>query len=117
MESQPKFEPFSFEGQQDVKAFADLPGAEFPLALRPANGWNPSLQDSVEAISQLSSSGELKSLIQEHGGALLIRGLPIKTPEDYSIITHAFGFVAHEEVGRPPVRTVLAKNVKTANEG
>lgn len=117
MANPPKFEPFSFEGQHDVKDFADLPSAEFPLALRPANGWSPSLQDSVEAISQVSSSGELKTLVQKHGGALLIRGLPIKTPEDYSIFAHAFGFVAHEEVGRPPIRTVLAKNVKTANEG
>jgi hypothetical protein len=117
MASKPEFQPFSFEGQQDIKAFANLPSAEFPLALRPANDWNPSLQESVDAISHLSSSGELKRLVQKHGGALLIRGLPIKTPEDYSVIAHAFGFVAHEEVGRPPIRTVLAKNVKTANEG
>lgn len=117
MANEPKFQPFAFEGQQDIQAFANLPRAEFPLALRPANGWNPSQQDSVEAISHFASSGELKRLIQKHGGALLLRGLPIKTPEDYSIIAHAFGFVAHEEVGRPPIRTVLAKNVKTANEG
>lgn len=112
-----EFEPFTFEGQEDVKNFSSLSSAEFPLALRPVNGWNPSLQESVEAIGQLSSSGELKRLIQRHGGALLIRGLPIKTAEDYSKVAHAFGFVAHEEVGRPPIRTVLAKNVKTANEG
>lgn len=112
-----KFEPFAFEGQQDIKAFANLPSAAFPLALRPVTGWSPSLEESVEAIRQLSSSDELNSLINKHGGALLIRGLPIKTPDDYSVIAHAFGFVVHEEVGRPPIRTVLAKNVKTANEG
>lgn len=117
MASEQIFEPFTFEGQVNVKTFSPLPSAEFPLALRPAHGWNPSLQESVEAISQLSSSGELKSLIRRHGGALIIRGLPIRTPEDYSKVAHAFGFVAHEEVGRPPIRTVLAKNVKTANEG
>lgn len=117
MVSDQEFEPFAFEGQVDVNSFSPLLSAEFPLALRPANGWKPSLQESVEVIGQLSSSGELKSLIQRHGGALLIRGLPIKTAEDYSKVAHAFGFVAHEEVGRPPIRTVLAKNVKTANEG
>lgn len=117
MASNQIFEPFTFEGQLDVKTFGPLPSAEFPLALRTAHGWNPSLQESVEAISQLSSSGELKSLIQRHGGALVIRGLPIRSAEDYSKVAHAFGFVAHEEVGRPPIRTVLAKNVKTANEG
>lgn len=117
MASQHRFEPFSFEGQKDVQSFAPLPSATFPLALRPAGDWEPSLQESVDAIRQLASSGELKRLSQEHGGALLIRGLPIRTPKDYSDVAHAFGFVAHEEVGRPPVRTVLAKNVKTANEG
>lgn len=117
MASEQKFESFTFEGQEDVKTFSPLPSAEFPLALRPADGWNPSLQESVGAISQLSSSGELKKLIGRHGGALLIKGLPIKTPDDYSKVAHAFGFVAHEEVGRPPIRTVLAKNIKTANEG
>ncbi|KAK7716730.1 hypothetical protein SLS64_002435 [Diaporthe eres] len=117
MTSAQKFEPFTFAGQEDVKTFTSLPSAEFPLALRPVNGWNPSLQESVEAIGRLSSSGELKRLIQRHGGALIIKGLPIRTPDDYSKVAHAFGFVAHEEVGRPPIRTVLARNVKTANEG
>lgn len=117
MASKLRFEPFTFGGQEDIKAFANLPSAAFPLALRPVSGWKPSLEESAEAIKQLSSSGELRSLVHKHGGALLIRGLPIKTPDDYSIIAHAFGFVAHEEVGRPPIRTVLAKNVKTANEG
>lgn len=117
MVSEQKFEPFTFEGQKDVKSFSILPSAEFPLALRPAHGWISSLQESVDAIRHLSSSGELKSLVRRHGGALVIRGLPIRTAEDYSKVAHAFGFVAHEEVGRPPIRTVLAKNVKTANEG
>lgn len=117
MTSEQKFEPFTFEGQEDVSNFNPLPSAEFPLALRPANGWSPSLEEAVDAVRYLSTSGELKGLIRRHGGALIIRGLPIRTPEHYSRVAHAFGFVAHEEVGRPPIRTVLAKNVKTANEG
>lgn len=117
MAPEQEFEPFTFEGQEDIKTFSPLPSAEFPLALRPASGWIPSLQESVEAVSHLSTSGELKELIQRHGCALIIRGLPIRTPEDYSRAAHAFGFVAHEEVGRPLIRTVLAENVKTANEG
>lgn len=36
---------------------------------------------------------------------------------DYSQIAHAFGFKAHEEVGRPPLRIVLAPNIKAVNEG
>lgn len=110
-------EPFSFGGQKDIQTFTSLPSAAFPLALRPAGDWEPTLQESVDVIRQLASSGELKGLSLNHGGAVLIRGLPIKTPGDYSDIAHSFGFVAHEEVGRPPIRTVLARNVKTANEG
>lgn len=112
-----KIQSFTFKGQVDVKNFSSLPSAKFSLALRPTSGWIPSLQEYVDAIHQLSSTDELNRLVNRHGGALIIRGLPIKTPEDYSKVAHAFGFVAHEEVGRPPIRTVLAKNVKTANEG
>ncbi|KUI72472.1 hypothetical protein VM1G_07564 [Cytospora mali] len=112
-----KLEPFSFEGQKDIQAFTSLPSGAFPLALQPEGDWKPTLQESVDAIRQLATSGELKRLSQEHGGALLVRGLPIRSAEDYSEVAHAFGFVAHEEVGRPPIRTILANNVKTANEG
>ncbi|KAJ4389850.1 hypothetical protein N0V93_007322 [Gnomoniopsis smithogilvyi] len=112
-----KFVSFLFEGQKETATILSLPSVEFPLALRPADGWKPNLQESVEAIQKMSRTGELKRLIRQHSGALLIRGLPIQSADDYSEIAHAFGFVAHEEVGRPPIRTVLAKNVKTANEG
>ncbi|KUI61243.1 hypothetical protein VP1G_08419 [Cytospora mali] len=117
MDNHRRLEPFSFEGQKDIQAFTSLPSGAFPLALQPEGDWRPTLQESVDAIRQLATSGELKRLSQEHGGALLLRGLPIRSAEDYSEIAHAFGFVAHEEVGRPPIRTILAKNVKTANEG
>lgn len=112
-----RFVPFSFEGQKDTAPFLPLPSVDFSLALRPVDGCQPSLQESVEAIRETTRAGQLKRLTEKHGGALLIRGLPIKTADDYSEIAHAFGFIAHEEVGRPPIRTVLAKNVKTANEG
>lgn len=113
-----RFEPFTFEGQKDVSDFGLEPGARFPLALRVEEGWHPTLEESVDSIRELANSGDLKRIIQRHGGALLIRGLPIQTAEDYSKVAHAFDLgPAHEEVGRPPIRTVLAKNVKTANEG
>jgi len=106
------FEPLSFEGQK-----SDVSEAPFPLALRVKDSHEPTLPSSIAALKSISQSGELFSLIQKHGGAVLFRGIPIKTPQDYSDVAHAFGFSAHEEVGRPPNRTVLAKNVKTANEG
>ncbi|KAI0892710.1 Clavaminate synthase-like protein [Annulohypoxylon nitens] len=111
------FEAFTFEGQQDAASLGLDTNDLFPLALKPAGAWNPTLEESIQTIKQLSESGELFDQVKRHGGAVLIHGLPITTPQDYSEVAHAFGFSAHEEVGRPPIRTVLAKNVKTANEG
>ncbi|KAI1843255.1 hypothetical protein JX265_012172 [Neoarthrinium moseri] len=115
--AEPAFESFAFEGQQDAAKFGLRQRATFPLALKPVEGWQPTLQGSIALLRQLSESGALFEQVRNHGGAVLIRGLPIATPQDYSEIAHAFGFPAHEEVGRPPLRTVLARNVKTANEG
>lgn len=117
MVHKPSFEPFTFTGQKNTKSLGFANSAEFPLALKPAGDWHPTVQDSIETLHELASSGKLFDLSEEHGGAILFRGLPIKTPQDYSEIAHAFDFRAHEEVGRPPLRTVLANNIKTANEG
>ncbi|KAI0418619.1 hypothetical protein F5X98DRAFT_386092 [Xylaria grammica] len=111
-----RFEEFNFTGQQDTAEFG-LRGAPFPLALKPADDWKPTLTETIDTIKRLIQSEDLLGRVREHGGAVLLRGLPIKTPQDYSEVAHVFGFEAHEEVGRPPLRTVLAKNVKTANEG
>ncbi|KAJ4532159.1 hypothetical protein HRR80_001796 [Exophiala dermatitidis] len=127
------FEEFTFPGQQITSDFGygygnpaqttSSPKVQqqpklFPLALKPSAEWTPeTIDDAVEAITTLRESGALLDLVKEHGGAILFRGLPIKTALDYSRVAHAFGFRPHEEVGRPPLRTVLAPNVKTANEG
>lgn len=111
------FESFTFEGQQDTAQLGLGHSAPFPLALKPVQGWKPTLQESIEELRRLSQSGAIFEQVRKHGGAVLIRGIPIKTPQDYSEVAHAFGFPAHEEVGRPPIRTELAKNIKTANEG
>ncbi|KAK6957278.1 hypothetical protein Daesc_000060 [Daldinia eschscholtzii] len=112
-----RFEAFTFAGQQETARLGLDNKKLFPLALKPAEGWSPTLDESIQTIKKLSESGEIFDRLREHGGAVLIRGLPIKTPQEYSDVAHAFGFPAHEEVGRPPLRTVLAKNIKTANEG
>ncbi|KAH6871419.1 hypothetical protein B0T10DRAFT_568331 [Thelonectria olida] len=117
MGSSVTFEEFDFAGQQNTGDLGFEWNAPFPLALRAVSSLHASLDDYVKALEELSTSGGIFDLVRRHGGAVLIRGLPITSPEDYSRLAHAFGFRAHEEVGRPPVRTVLAKNVKTANEG
>ena len=115
--SGPNFEEFTFAGQQHTGDFGYKDDKPFPLALEAKNSWSPSLDQAVDVIKDWTKSSELLPLVQEHGGAVLFRGLPVKTADDYSKVAHAFGFSWHEEVGRPPLRTVLAPNVKTANEG
>lgn len=110
------FESFSFPGQQDTASFGLGWSAPFPLAVKVPPGTND-IAKSIKLISDFVESGNLHRLITYHGGAILIRGLPLKTPDDYSKVGHAFGFRPHIEVGRPPLRTILAPNVKTANEG
>lgn len=111
------FEELTFPGQQQTSNFGYPSSHAFPLALKTKSDWTPTLDEAIARISELSKSGDLLSLLHQHGGAVLLRGLPVETPDDYSRIAHAFGFAPHEEVGRPPIRTVLAPNVKTANEG
>lgn len=108
-------EQFSFVGQQDTADFGLPFSAPFPLALKVSDA--NTIPQSVEVIRNFAQSGELARLAKQHGGAILFRGLPLKTPDDYSKVAHAFCFRPHVEVGRPPLRTVLAPNVKTANEG
>ena len=109
------FESFTFDGQRDTREFGLSWSAPFPLAIKVAN--TKTIPEAIALIKSFTDSGKLRSLIRTHGGAILIRGLPIKTPLDYSQVAHAFGLRGHTEVGRPPIRTVLAPNVKTANEG
>lgn len=111
------FEPFIFDGQKNTRDLGLPTDGPFPLAIRPQSSAQPTLQESIDALREVAQSGELYELVKQHGGAVLIRGLPIRTADEYSAVAHAFGFRPHEEVGRPPNRTVLAKNVKTANEG
>jgi hypothetical protein len=113
----PKFDEFTFAGQQRTSKFGYPSDHLFPLALVARQDWSPTLEEAVSHLSKLSRSGSLFDLLHRHGGAIVFRGLPISSPDSYSRLAHAFGFTPHEEVGRPPIRTILAPNVKTANEG
>lgn len=109
------FEPFVFPHQQNTADFGLPWTAEFPLAVQYKGPKN--LSSSISAVHNYALFGKIRELARQHGGAILFRGFPIETPLDYSKVAHAFGFRPHTEVGRPPLRTVLAPNVKTANEG
>ncbi|KXH66029.1 hypothetical protein CSAL01_05825 [Colletotrichum salicis] len=111
----PLLEDFDVPGHQSTADFGLPWSASFPLGLKLTKAID--LSESIDALQNLTRLGALSRLIKEHGGAIVIRGLPIETPHDYSKVAHAFGFRPHIEVGRLPLRTVLTPNVKTSNEG
>ena len=88
----------------------------FPTILAPDG--QPNFDESVALVRSLGSSDQLKQLLLASGGAVLLRGLSLDSADAFSQIAHAAGLgVVHEEVGRPPKRTLLAPAVNTANEG
>lgn len=95
----PRLEEFRFEGQRNTSTLGYQENYSFPLALKVDTDWRPTVDEAADHIRTLSTSGALFEAVQQHGGALIIRGLPIQSADDYSLIAHAFGFEAHEEVG------------------
>ncbi|GAA6039922.1 hypothetical protein JCM8097_006801 [Rhodosporidiobolus ruineniae] len=92
--------------------------AAFPGIYSPSSS-PQTVNDAVQLVSAWADSGDLKKQLTAHGGALIFRGLPAPNPDAFSKIAFAVkvGTQPHEEVGRPPKRTVLAPAVSTANEG
>ncbi|KAF4918698.1 Clavaminate synthase-like protein [Colletotrichum viniferum] len=110
----PLFEAFKVPGQQDTAKFGLSWSSSFPLGLKANKTLN--LTESIEAVQRFTRSGDLIKLIGQHGGAALIRGLPIKTPDDYSgatPITSAI-CIAHELQRQSPqfLSDLLNKGVK-----
>ncbi|KAL9078947.1 MAG: hypothetical protein Q9157_002131 [Trypethelium eluteriae] len=90
-------------------------GTEFPLALSPTL-LPTRLSELVAAVKKLSASGVVRVLLTKHG-AIYFRDVGVQTAADFSQFAAAFGWPAHEDIGNPVRRTVLAPNVATANEG
>lgn len=91
------------------------PKVAFPLSLSPSKR-GTSLKDLTAEIEDLSSSGEVRNLLNKHG-AIYFQNLNLSSAEEFSEFANAFGYTPHEDIGNPVRRTVLAKNVATANEG
>ncbi|GAA5834171.1 hypothetical protein JCM3766R1_004479 [Sporobolomyces carnicolor] len=111
------FTEFEFPAQRILTA-SPLDGARFPLALKSDREDVSSLDDFVAKIQDLAARDEIVPLLNRNGGAILFRDTHAETPDDFSRVAHAFNIgTHHEELGNPVIRTVLAKNVATANEG
>lgn len=88
----------------------------FPGVVLPSQSSN--FRQHLEEVKATSRDAIVR-LLQQHGGAIVLRGFGVSSAEEFSQLAHALrlGPRPHQEVGRPPRRTVLAKGVSTANEG
>ncbi|KAF8886271.1 hypothetical protein CPB85DRAFT_1566841 [Mucidula mucida] len=94
-----------------------LPAPPFPETLLFPGIYGPPAENG-SYLDVIPTGSEFKALLKAHGGAVIFRGFGVETAEAFS----RFGFATkvgppHDEVGRPPVRTIYAENVVTANEG
>lgn len=93
--------------------------ALLPLSLAPIRAGGAgvvSLSEITAEIRDLKASGKITELLDRHG-AIYFQDLGLKSADEFSEFAHAFGWKPHEDIGNPVRRTVLAKNVATANEG
>lgn len=108
------FEPFTLpSSNQRVLTAPHEPGTIIPLALRPSS--ETTLETAITTIKDLQATNTLTTLLAKHG-ALLFRGLPIHSADDFSRFAHAFGYAPHEIIGIVVERGLLAPNVAPANE-
>ncbi|KAF2790236.1 hypothetical protein K505DRAFT_282995, partial [Melanomma pulvis-pyrius CBS 109.77] len=91
------------------------PHTTFPLSLSPSSPSIP-ISTLVSSIQRLSSSGSIRNLLSRHG-AIYFQDLRLDSASEFSDFANAFGWAPHEDIGNPVRRTILAKNVATANEG
>ncbi|KAJ9132116.1 Clavaminate synthase-like protein [Pleurostoma richardsiae] len=90
-------------------------GTVFPLSLSSTDR-AVSTDDLVSSIGDLANAGQIAALLRKHG-AIYFQNLGLEDAQEFSRFAHAFHWLPHEDIGNPVRRTVLAKNVATANEG
>lgn len=88
---------------------------DFPISLAPSDR-DAKVDDIVAAARDLAVTGQVRNLLDKHG-AIYFQNLKLQDAHEFSKFAHAFGWLPHEDIGNPVRRTILAKNVATANEG
>ena len=96
-------------------------GKRFPLILTPSTfaaaasaGCDRDIERWLTWTTE--NRGRLRRLLLQHG-AILFRGFPVDTPEDFDAFVRSFGYETFPYVGGAAARTlVVADRVATANE-
>ncbi|KAK7030430.1 hypothetical protein VNI00_014174 [Paramarasmius palmivorus] len=105
----PNLHPITIPGQRVLPS-----GAIFPYVACPSPNNIKTLDEWVNAASNWPVT--LEKLLDEHG-AIILRGLPVTSADDFSRLLHSFGWSPHVDVGNMAKRKLLAPNVARANEG
>jgi hypothetical protein len=103
------------------------PAVKFPLVLAPTE--QVSKDKILKEISRLAAQptdtegrSTIRKLLDANGGAINIKGLPLKDPQDFSDFLAALAgqgehaWYPHTHVGMEVLRRPLAKYVMTTNE-
>lgn len=114
-----EFEPFEVPGARNYFGKA-LPYGLQVKGSDPANQVPPNVDEAAASLRKLAESGSITELLDEHG-AVLIHGVGSPSAETFATLINAIeegrGSHPYEQIGLAGKRTVLAKNVWTANEG
>ncbi|KAK7095320.1 uncharacterized protein [Littorina saxatilis] len=89
----------------------EFDGRPFPLTLG-----TEALTDLPSALEWVQNQKSTTDELLVENGAIVFRGFPIKTPQDFDSFVKAFGGEPLEYVGGAAPRTVVTGNVFTANE-
>ncbi|KAK4938706.1 hypothetical protein LTR10_020889 [Elasticomyces elasticus] len=109
------FEPIEIPGQHVVN------GNIFPLVLKitKSDGSEVSLDETAQALRNLSERGITTDLLNKHG-CVIFRGQPDSSPHAMSVLVHAAeegrGHFPYDQIGLAGSRTVHDKEVFSASE-
>jgi hypothetical protein len=115
--------------QKQIESVINDDVMNFPLILRPSKDF-PTLEDVLQGAHDLAVSpsathrddSHLRKLLDYNGGAVLFRGMPLRSAEDFSQYVEAlsgkgqYAWTPHEVIGMHVLRKPQAKNVYTVNE-
>ena len=118
----------SFQKTIKVVDKRNAPSVSFPLVLEPSS-LSHALPDVLEEVKQLATKpsdeshhSSIRNLLDENGGAVYFKSLPLRSAQDFSRFLDALAgegqqaWVPYDPLAMNVLRRVQAKNVLTVNE-
>ncbi|TRX89232.1 hypothetical protein FHL15_009930 [Xylaria flabelliformis] len=118
-----------YQKELQITRGASEPVIRFPLVVQPHEPAK-SKADVLKEIGRIAAQpsdkdeqSQLRKLLDANGGVVHFKGLPLKTPEDFSDFLVALAgqgqhaWIPHTDIGMEVLRRPRAKHVLTTNEG